>query len=323
MRDIILSLPDQFEKGFYTKSFKEHKLGKIDKIYYFGMGGSGIAGDIIQNYFLISSKIPFIVIKDYILPVSTHKDFFIFVSYSGNTEETLEVFSKLEKNLTKVFIVSSDGELLEKAKKLGFPYFEVPKGLPPRGAIGYLFSSILRFLSDVKITPNLEDDVNEVINLLRNNVKIYEERAKEFSEHLLNKLPVIYSLSHLYYPAAYRFQSQLNENSKIFAHSHSLPEMNHNEIMGYKGVKNVLKNLSIIYLIDRDAHPRILKRQKIMSSILKDIPQSYLYAEGSSFISKIFSLIFQADLISFYLAEKRKVDPFDISYINTLKEKLK
>ncbi len=318
MQNLIKSIPQHINEGFYAKKYR--KIEKPMVIHYFGMGGSGISGDLLQQYMKSISDVPVILTKDYSTPHVTRNSLLIFVSYSGNTEETIFNFKKFQ-NQRNIFVVSSNGELLSLAKQKNLEHYEVPKGLPPRTALGYIFSSIAKFLNDSEII-NVENEIKETIVVLERNMRGYEKQGEKIAESLIKKIPIIYALSEKFYPVAYRFQCQLNENSKIFAHSHCFPEMNHNEIMGYLGFPEITKFFTILFLISGEDPLKNIKRKEIIKRIIKDIPFIEIKADGSTTITRFFSLIVQTDFVSYYLALKRNKDPFEIPLIEKLKKEL-
>ncbi|MEO0283372.1 MAG: SIS domain-containing protein, partial [candidate division WOR-3 bacterium] len=138
MESFIKELPLQIKEGLNLEVYNRKDYGDIKGIVLCGMGGSGIAGDLLKRI----SNIPFFVFKDYKVPEEyINEDFlYIFVSYSGNTEETIENFEKLKDK--KSLVVTSGGNLLRRAKELNIPFINLPEGYPPRCALGWIFSSI-------------------------------------------------------------------------------------------------------------------------------------------------------------------------------------
>ncbi len=319
MHTLIKSLPDQLKEGYNSGPYEKRE--KPEVIYFFGMGGSGISGDLLKSYLLDISSVPLVVIKDYSIPVFCKKPLCIFVSYSGNTEETLECFMQTLKKTKNIFVVSSNGKLLSIAEKQKIEHYRVPSGLPPRCALGFIFSAILKFLES-NVFMCVKNEIEEAIKLLSEKKEEYESKAQIIAERLLGRLPLIYTLSQKFYPVAYRFQCQLNENAKIFSHSHFIPEMNHNEIMGYMGFSEVNRLITVVYLISGEENDRNIKRKEILRNLL-NVPFVDIHADGKSTIARFFSLIMQTDFVSLYLALKRNVNPFEIPLIDRLKKEIK
>jgi len=333
MRNIIFNLPEQIQDASQIPvKLKRSRAAKYHNIVVAGMGGSGIGGDILRASLAKSLAIPIISVKDYRLPAFVTKNSLVFtVSYSGNTEETLEAFDHALKVGCRIIALSSGGELLKRCKKYKKEYIEIPQGLSPRCAIGYLFIPLLIALSKLGLIGSITKDIKETVRLLTAHRLQYENFARNFARKLVNKLPIIYATSPLLLPVAERWRKQFNENAEIIAHSNIFPELNHNEIMGITNPEQLF-SLYFILLIDPQAHPSNLKRVDYTLAIVKQnlrrahkpltLEYKKLPTEGKTNLAKIFSLIMLGDLTSLYLAQYRGVAPELISAIDELKKKI-
>jgi glucose/mannose-6-phosphate isomerase len=333
MRNIIFNLPEQLKDASQIPiKLKRGKAAKYTNIVVCGMGGSGIGGDILKVLLSPRLVIPVLTVKNYRLPAFVTKTSLLFaVSYSGNTEETLEAFADAQKIGCRVIAITSDGKLLNNCEKNPTEYVEIPQGLSPRCAIGYLFIPLLLCLSKLGILKNVNKDIQETITTLYTNRKKYENFAKTFAKDLKGKLPMIYAVSPLFAPVAERWQKQFNENAEIIAHSNIFPELDHNEIMGIANTDQLVP-LYFLFLLDPKAHPKNLRRVDFTLDIMKQNyrvqhkPVIFKYKkflpDGKSDLARIFSLIMLGDLISLYLARARDVAPELISAIDELKKKI-
>jgi glucose/mannose-6-phosphate isomerase len=333
MRNIIFNLPEQIRDASQIPiKLKRKQKVKYHNIIIAGMGGSGIGGDILRALLAKRLTIPIISVKDYRLPAFVTKTSLVFtITYSGNTEETLETFSRAIQIGCRVIAVTSGGELLKRCKLHRKEYIEIPQGLSPRCAIGYLFIPLYLSLSKLGLIGGVDKDIQETVKLLTTNRFKYEIFARNFAKKLLNKLPMIYSTSPLLLPVAERWRKQFNENSEMIAHSNIFPELNHNEIMGIANPEQLL-SLYFILLIDPKAHPSNLRRVDYTLAIIKQnlrrqhkqtgVEYKKFSPDGKSDLAKIFSLIMLGDLTSLYLAQYRGVAPELISAIDELKKKI-
>ena len=148
--------------------------------------------------------------------------------------------------------------------------------------------------------------------------------ALKIAQYLQGKYPVIYSSTDLLDIVNLRWRGQINENAKSLAFGSLLPEMNHNEILGWQENPELMKKLLIVSLEDKDDHPQIKKRQKITFSLISGLSDMLLEieGEGESLLERVFDLIHLGDWVSFYLAVLYKVDPTPVEKINYLKSKL-
>jgi len=320
MKKIISSLPDQILEAISLVSDISHKRKKYSKVLICGMGGSGISGDLIKT---IYPHIEIISNKDYSIPkFIDNNTLSILVSYSGNTEETLNNYKILSRVKTTKITISSDGALLRKKSELKI---KVPGGLPPRGALGYLFTPIPIVLYNYGLIKT--DPIPKLVSLamfLKKKRDNIEKKAIDLSKKFLNKLPLIYSNSQTLLPAASRWQCQLNENSKILAHINVIPEMNHNEIVGLGRPKRINKEMVVAFLNDPKAHPRSKMRVKIVKSIIKNKFGNVvdINPEGKSALMRLFWTIMLGDFLSYYCAINTNVDPLPVKRIDFLKKQL-
>jgi glucose/mannose-6-phosphate isomerase len=333
MHNIIFNLPEQIKDASQIP-IKIKKPRGIDyrNIVIAGMGGSGIGGDILRSLLLPSLKIPVITIKDYRLPgFVTKNTLFLAVSYSGNTEETLEAFNSARQIGCHIIAITSGGMLSIYCEKYKIDCIEIPSGISSRCAIGYLFIPQLLSLSKLGLIRHMDQDIEETVKTLTHNRKKYENFARVFAPKLSERLPLVYSTSPLFVPVATRWQTQFNENAEIISHTNVLPELDHNEIMGMSDI-NPLFPLYYLFLIDPNSHSRNLLRVKLTLEIMKSrflrTPQQKYFEyrkflpDGKSDLARIFSLIMQGDLTSLYLAHIRGVAPETITAIDELKKKL-
>ncbi|MEO0131822.1 MAG: bifunctional phosphoglucose/phosphomannose isomerase [candidate division WOR-3 bacterium] len=330
MRNIIYNLPEQIKDAWKINVRIKRCRRNYENIVISGMGGSGIGGDLLRVLTLSTLKVPLITIKDYQVPGFVNKNtLFIAVSYSGNTEETINSFYEAKNRGAHIITITSGGHLWQLCKKYQIDCIDIPSGLSSRCAIGYLFFPQLKILSTLNFIGDMQKDVMETINTLNRYRNYYERFAKKFAERLIGSLPVIYATSQLLAPVATRWQTQFNENAEIIAHSNVFPELDHNEIMGITD-SNSLVPIYCLILIDPESHPRNLLRVKytlkiIRAQFLKSTHNNLFkfqkfIARGNSPLAKIFSTIMLGDFISFYLAYARGVKPEIIRAIDELKK---
>lgn len=334
MHKLIYNLHKQIQDAYNISNKKKISVRKsnIQNIVIAGMGGSGIGSDILQALVYNYLTIPVITIKDYTLPSFVNKNTLFFaISYSGDTEETINCFHIAKKIGCPIIAITNGGRLLNQCQKYNINYVKVPGGLPSRAALGYLFIPLLVCLSKIGILPNVEHDTKETIQILYTNRRKYNNQARTFAKQLLKRLPMIYSTSALFTPVAKRWQTQFNENAKIICHSNTFPELDHNEIVGITD-NNPFTFLYYLILIDEKTHSRNLLRVDLTIQIIKNklnkkvlrkfFRYKKIFPDGISDLTRVFSLIMQGDLISYYLARARGIEPGLILPIDDLKQTL-
>jgi len=304
------------------------KYGKPQQIVVVGMGGSAIGGEILHDWLRDEFPIPIEVCKDYTLPAYANENTLVFaVSYSGNTEETLNAFVDAIRRKCMTITITSGGHLLSFSEKLGIPHVTIPSGLFPRVAIPYMFFPMPALLASMGILPNVEDDVQEVIRVLErlseeNSPQTPTERnpSKKLALELAETVPVVYGFRQ-YGAISRRLKTQLNENSKVLSKHDVFPELNHNEVVGWEAPEALTKKFSIILIRDRDEPPEIQHRIEATKALALHKAQKVLeiYAEGRRKLAKMFSVLQVGDFASIYLAILQGIDPAPVEIIDKIK----
>lgn len=173
------------------------------------------------------------------------------------------------------------------------------------------------------------NDFDETEQLLQQKAEIYasdgpQNVALKLANQLKNKIPILYSSADFLYPVGLRWKGQFSENAKVLAFCNEFPELNHNEIVGWERLPDMLTNFQIIYLRDGEDYNRNQKRMNITRGILEKVasPIIELFTEGHSKLARLFSLIYLGDWVSFYLAAINGVDPTPVEKIQILKDQL-
>ncbi|MDI3481333.1 MAG: glucose/mannose-6-phosphate isomerase [Tepidanaerobacteraceae bacterium] len=335
MLDLIHNLPETGERAvnIARDSIKGLRFHNIMNVVVTGLGGSAIGGDLLRMLCQNHSIIPIMVNRDYTLPAFVdEKTLVIASSYSGNTEETLAAYQEALKRKAKILVITTGGELKKKALADEVPVITIPAGMPPRAALGYSFFPLLVVLEEQGIIPKKHFKIEESINLLKEARKQFhyetpesENPAKLLARKLHKKLPVIYGVAGITEVVAVRWKGQFNENSKHPAFFNVFPELNHNEIMGYEGDRDLLSKMEIVILRSPDEMDRIKKRIEITKSLIEGVVSGIteVWPQGESPLERMLYLIIFGDYVSAYLAVLNQKDPTEIDYINSLKERMK
>lgn len=306
----------------------------VDSIVVLGMGGSGVSGDVVQAVVEPRLGVPFRTIKSYgPLPEWIGRNTLVFaVSYSGNTEETLAAVEEAHARAARVITVSSGGALAEMAAKNGHAHVRIPPGLQPRASLGFLTLPVLSVLTVMGLVADARDDVDEAVEAISelaascHRTRPGEENpAKQLSARITGKVPVVYGGYGIGATAAYRFKCDLNEYGKTPAFYNQLPELDHNEIVGWNNLSELTaENFVNVLLIDPSEHDRVALRFEITRSLIqKALPDVYeVQAEGRSPLARLLTLIFVTQLAAIYVALSYDVDPGPVDVITELKNQL-
>ena len=298
------------------------RSAEIRNVLICGLGGSGIGGAIIADIIAKRSDVPIISNKDYSVPgfVNSHT-LVIANSYSGNTEETICALNKCRKKGAEIAIITSGGLLKQLATENNYNMIIIPKGGPPRAMFGYAFSQLFYVLNHYGIIDDFfKSDFKKSIALLDSVKSEIQKKAKKLAKKLYGKIPVIY-VAEGFEGVAMRFRQQINENSKMLCWHHVVPEMNHNELLGWRGNR---EGLAVIYFRNNLDYKRNKIRIKINKEIIEKCNEdvSEIWSKGDSLIENTLYHINFGDWVSWYLSEMNGVDAIEIDVINFLKTEL-
>ena len=308
----------------------------LEKISYenlliMGMGGSGVAGDVMK---VLSNEISdknIIVHKDYSIPKKylKFKPLCLFISYSGNTEEILSSINDAKENNLDWIVISSGGKLIDIAIEEDKEYIKIPIGLQPRAAFGYLILAISKIL-DIAESSNYVSQLNEVSSYLENLSKKADESdinklSIDICEKIDKKTVIIYSGTDLSQVISSRWKTQINENAKSKAFVGNLPEVHHNEILSWNAdMDGSKKNYIIILIRDKNENDQIKKRFELTKQLIGekvDITEVNLDNQEST-LKTLLELVLLGDLVSLNLARKHAINPNNIDTIEKLKKLL-
>ena len=303
----------------------------VDKVIILGMGGSAIGGDLVRALTITDGRTTVLVNRDYNLPKPVdERTLVIASSYSGDTEETLSAFSQALKTPAKKLAITTGGRLQALAVKKGIPVFTFQYKAEPRTAFGYSLFSLLAFFQRLGLIAVELRDVDETIGVLEElslnldkGVSLEANPAKQLATRLSGHLVVVYGAGILS-EVAYRWKTQFNECSKVWAFAECFPELNHNAVVGYRFPTWLTQKAFVVMLRSPSLHPRTLLRYKVTGELLTDngIANAVVETRGKSPLSQMMSAVLLGDFVSYYLAVLNGVDPSPVEAIDYLKGRL-
>lgn len=301
----------------------------IDHLVLVGMGGSAIAGDLLGALARDQSPVSVSVSRSYTLPAFVDERTLVVVSsYSGNTEETLAGMKEALRRKAHLFCITSNGAVRQRAENENIPYHLLPGGLPPRAALGYSWTAVLHVAIAAGLLPDAPQMWEESQQLLESMAEELSDfsgnQALTIAQELEDRLPLVYSSGGLLEPVNLRWRNQLQENAKKMAYGNVYPELNHNEIMGWVGNEWLLSQLAVISLRDKEDHPRVERRMNVTGELLQEKAGYWLElsTRGEHPLTRLLSLIYLGDWVSFYVAVLTGQDPTPVGLISTLKKRL-
>ncbi len=329
----LRSFPDQVRQALQIAGAAKLRLRArgIENIVVTGLGGSAIGGDLMRSYLAAELRVPLAVNRTYTLPRFVGRTSLVVVSsYSGNTEETLAAHREALRRKAHILCISSGGRTAALAQRNRTPLIRIPGGLPPRAALGYSFVPLLVALVRAGFVPQRDRDIGETLSLLERLRDLYadpasaENPALQLAQQLRGRVGVVYSSTERFDAVNTRWRGQIAENGKSLLFGNVLPEMNHNELVGWKALGEQMREMQVIFLRDRGDHPRIRRRLEITKEVLagQTAHIADVWSQGRSLLARTFSLICLGDWVSSYLAVLHGEDPTPIAVIEYLKNEL-
>ncbi len=303
----------------------------IRTIVLCGLGGSAIGGDLLRSYLAGTLKVPFIVNRQYTLPEFVGPDSLVIISsYSGNTEETTTAHREALRRKARLLCVSSNGITEQLARRARSPFIKVPGGLPPRAALGYSFFPLLLALTRLGFIKSRQKEITETVALLDEHARRYAglepatNPALALAQKLHNRIVICYSSAERFDAVNTRWRGQIAENAKALTFGHVLPEMNHNELVGWKVLENEMREMVVVFLRDKGDHKRVQMRMDLTREIISRYTEHVeeVWSEGKGVLARMFSLIQLGDWVSYYMAILHGEDPTPVAVIDYLKQSL-
>jgi glucose/mannose-6-phosphate isomerase len=331
MLDAVMNLPHQLE-GAWARAATLELPGthlSLDAVVLAGMGGSAIGGDLAASLMADQLASPMVVVRDYRLPSWVGaRTLLVASSFSGNTEETLSAYRHGARAGARCVIVSSGGQLTELARSAGDPVVALPGGGQPRAALGNSLANILGVLKAAGLIADPSQPIAEAVACMREAVADYAAGAKNdpasaLAKQLHERIPLIYVPQDLD-PVGRRWKAQLNENSKMTAAWDTLPELNHNSVVGFGSPALTRDALHVVFLNGPGTPERMQRRTQITADLLDDagISHTMVRAPAGSRLAEAMWLVQVGDLVSVDLALRLGVDPTPVSTIDRLKAAL-
>ncbi len=324
MKELIEAFPDNIKEaiGIAESANLKRPQNEIKHILMCGLGGSGIGAKLVANWLMDEIKLPVILVNDYTIPAFVNENTLVIgSSYSGNTEETTKAIDEAKSRGSHIICICSGGKLKIFCEENGYDCIIVPGGNPPRSALAYSVIQLLHIFAELGfVSHEHKASMIKGGNLIEREKESIHKLAQEMASHLFKKVGIYYAEAK-YEGVIVRARQQFNENSKYLGWHHVIPEMNHNELVGWTGGDD---RFAPIFFNTGDLHPRNYRRFEIsQDAVQKKCGKVLLvHAKGDSFIERSIYLINIVDWASYYLCEMNGADIIDIEIIDYLKGEL-
>lgn len=327
MLEAVRGLPDHFERGCALAGDVGRTLcGRVRRVVVCGMGGSAFPADLLRIY-AEPRGLPLPVSRDYVVHERALGPDVLVVacSFSGDTEETIAAFHDARSRGAEVVAMSAGGQLQALAESEGVAFVRLEKPSPtfqPRAATGFMVGALAAVLDNAGLLSGARADIIDLgRRLAALDADALEGRAKALVEPLRGRIPVIYATEPYAGSAARIIKIKLNENAKTPAFWNALPELNHNEMVGYTRLPGPL---TAVFLRDADAHPRMKRRVEASVETLRerDVPVVEVDLVEGPPLLKAFAATWLFDFVSCHLAMADGIDPNPVEMVEQFKARL-
>ncbi len=303
---------------------------QIDNVLVLGMGGSGVAGDLLAVIAGPFMPVPVVVVKGYEPPSYVNERTLVFaMSFSGNTEETVDAVTTAAHAGGRIVAVTQGGKLGELATSWGAPVIPIESAIPqPRAGMGALAIPPLIVLERLGLFPGAGEWVAravEQLRLRRDRLVADGNPAERLAADLARRVPIVYGGSGLGGVAATRWKTEINENSRSPAWANTNPELCHNEIAGWGQNGDLTRQVFALVNLRHDfEHPQVMRRFELIeewtAEVVGDIFQ--VTAEGEGSLAQCLDLCLFGTFTSLHLAYREGIDPGPVPVLDQIKDAL-
>lgn len=304
--------------------------GEFQNVVVLGMGGSGVAGAVAAALGASRSRVPILPVSGYSAPSFVSSSSLVFaVSFSGETEETLEAAGQAAAKGARLVAITQGGSLAELAQTNGGVVFEVPAGIPqPRAGLGWMVALLLLGLEQAGLLPGAREELEQAARQLgrrHDELVAGQGAAAELARRIGRTIPLCHGAAGLGEVAARRFKTQVNENAKAPAFAGGEPEVCHNELCGFGQSGDVTRQLLTLVSFRLPSDGRQLGRRFGLFAELVDeaiAGHVELVGEGEGELACFFDLVATGDFASLHLAAAEDVDPGPVPVLAEVKRRL-
>ncbi|MGE3076378.1 MAG: SIS domain-containing protein [Dehalococcoidia bacterium] len=307
----------EFERAWLASAHMPVPAGSFDRVVIIAMGGSAAAADYFSAWATKESPVPVQVLRGYALPeYADERALVVALSYSGKTEEVLSCYTRATTRRCPRMVITSGGDLADRAATLGDPFHQVRYESSPRAALAHMLAPLVRLGQRLGLTSMCNSDIAAVREAHRSLVSTRLGReipteanpAKQLAELVLDGSQLVLLGEEHLAPAARRTKNQFAENAKMLASFEELPEAAHNVVVGLAGAGNSPVGLAF-------RSPSLARERATRDARLEHLFRSAggefvaLPTRGISRLADQLEASAWGDFVSCYVALLRDIDP--------------
>jgi glucose/mannose-6-phosphate isomerase len=330
MFDVTAGLAEQvFDAATRARGLSDlPERERVEHVVILGMGGSGVAGDVVAAAAGPFLPVPVIVSKDYELPAFVGESSLVFaISFSGDTEETVEAASTAAVEGARLIVITSGGELGRLAASWGVPVIDVPSDIPqPRAGLGAMAVPPFIVLEEMGLFPGAQqwiDAAVEQLQIRRDELVGEKSPARELARAIGRRVPLIYGGGQIGATAAARWKTQVNENANAPAFWNTMPELCHNEVQGWGQHGDLTRQaFALVNLRHEFEHPQVARRFDAVTPLVDEVVGDVfdVQAAGEGQLAQLLDLVLFGDYMSLHLAAQEGIDPGPVDTLTNLKQ---
>jgi len=331
MWDAARAFPEQIERAAKVGGWiglPSHD--EIENVVILGMGGSGLAGDVVTSVAGPFMPVPIVVTKNYEPPNFVGPSTLCFaISFSGNTEETVEAAQTAALAGAHMVVIAKGGELAQLAQSWEAALIGVPDDIPsPRAGVAAMLVPALLVLEEMGLFPGASEWVDlgvQQLKVRRDELVKEQNGARELARRIGRTIPLVYGGGGLGTVAAVRWKNEMNENPKIPAFMHTVPELTHNEIAGWAQYGDMTRQVLTLVLLRHDhEHPQIMRRFDLVRKWTEEVVAGIeeVQAAGEGRLAQVLDLMYYGTMVSLHMAANEGVDPGPVAVLDDVKATL-
>jgi glucose/mannose-6-phosphate isomerase len=318
LRALAAALPEQVREGFRSGvELAPAATERATTVFAVGIGGSAIAIDIARPIVESETRVVLVPVRSPDLPNAVdRRTRAFFLSYSGNTEETLRAYDGAHRSGATRVVVTSGGTLAERAARDDVPVLPLPPGLPPRSAAGQVLGGLLGLL-DPWFPESNEARIARATERLAAAMPRLVGTASSLAGRIGSRFPRVYAETR-FVGVARRWKTQIEENAKRLAAFDEFPEVMHNSIVGWDAIPRSSAARSAVVLLEWEGSRPLTRRSfDYLDRLLarRGVCVVRVPLAGDDPLDAALYGLALGDLVSISLAERQGVDPYPIDAI--------